>query len=89
MKNRKEQSAGEILYKFTSFGPSYRIETTLLREKKDRLSLRCRREGPEGSEAYCLMDLGRREADCLRFARAVAESHTHPRVLAELWEEFF
>ena len=81
-------NAGETLYSFTSRNGAEIIETRLNRDEKGRLYLLCRREDDGGEDAVCLPDLERREEACLAFARAVAESHTHPRVIPELWEEF-
>ncbi len=88
MERHSEKPAGERerLYHFISEGESDLIETELFRDEAGRLNLLCRRRAPEGEESVLLTDPGRPEA-CLAFARAVAESHTHPRAIPELWEE--
>ena len=77
----------EVLYRFVSPGDDGLLETTLVR-KAGVLQLTCRLEGPDGTESVSIEDPGRDEATVLSFARAVAESRTHPRILSELWEEY-
>ena len=85
MEQRREE---QTLYRHTSREGEESIETRLDRDAAGRLHLFCRLSGPDGGDETVLPDLGRPEKECLAFARAVAESHTHPRILAELWEEY-
>ena len=78
----------EVLYRFVSRGEDGLLETALLRGAGGRLKLTCRLEGPEGEESVAIEDPGRDVESALSFARAVAESRTHPRIIPELWEEF-
>ena len=78
----------KILYRFSSQSGGEIIETTLTRDGEGRLDLFCRFVNGEETETVLLPDLGRREERCLAFARTVAESHTRPRMLRELWEEY-
>ena len=78
----------DLLYKYTSRAGEEQIETSLTKDEAGRLDLVCERKRGGESESVRLTDLGRREEDCLLFARTVADSHTYPRILPELWEEF-
>ena len=83
----RDTAGGSVLFRHDSAGAGDRIETTVLRDETGRYSLICRRFAPEGEDAVRLTDPGRPEA-LLAFAKAVSESHTHPRMIPELWEEF-
>lgn len=80
--------AGIPVYSYTSRDREEEIETCLVRDDSGRLDLFCRLTSRKEKQSVLLTDLGRREESCVAFARTVAESHTHPRMLAELWEEF-
>ena len=88
MRRTEGQSEDEVLYRFVSKEKGEEIETALCRDRGGKLHLSCRRSCGKESDTVRIPDLGRREDRCLAFARAVAESHTDPRILPELWEEF-
>ena len=88
MKGSDGFPAGIPVYSYTSRKREEEIETRLVRDPAGRLDLYCRLTFRGEAESVLLTDLGRREEACVAFAETVAESHTHPRMLAELWEEF-
>ena len=88
MNKETPKNTRDLLYKYTSRAGKEEIDTRLIRDPAGKLDLVCERKCGGQCESVCLPDLGRRVDDCIAFARAVAESHTHPRIVAELWEEF-
>ena len=75
------------LYHFVSRAGEEEIRTRLTRNGAGQIHLFCTVSRGGTRDSICMPDLGRSEESCLAFARAVAESHTHPRILPELWEE--